>query len=308
VHGIETRQHPSFRGFVKRHAVLTYFILVFALSWGLPFIIVLVSPGAFLGAGAATSVADYLALGPLPYVGLLTGALSPALAGILVITVASGRAGLRDLRSRFRWQVGVRWYAVALLTVPLLWTAILAVFSLTSRAFLPGIITAEDNSSLLVAGLVLGLIASFFEEIGWTGFATPELRKRHGGLATGLIIGLPWCVLHAPLYATTGSGGIPPALYVPVMAFSILLPYRVLMVWVYDRTQSVLMAILMHLMLIVWPFVLPGSPAMVGVPDLIFNLVVGATLWVVVAAVAAADRTKLLRGEHRRTTTARHVV
>jgi uncharacterized protein len=123
--------------------------------------------------------------------------------------------------------VGVRWYAVALLTAPLLWTAILFALSLTSTAFLPAIITADDKTSLLVAGLVVGLVASFFEELGWTGFATPEIRKRHGLLATGLIVGLPWFVWHLPLYAgsASSSGAVSPALYVAVILFSWLPPY-----------------------------------------------------------------------------------
>jgi membrane protease YdiL (CAAX protease family) len=207
--------------------------------------------------------------------------------------------------------VGVRWYAVALLTIPLVWTAILGVFSLTSKAFLPAIITAEDKASLLVAGLVSGLVvglfASFFEEIGWTGFATHELSKRHGLLATGLIVGVQWMVLHVPFYAAIPSGAVPPALNAAGIIFY-MLAYRVLMVWVYDHTQSVLMAVLMHLMIIVWPFVLPGPPAMAGVPDLIFNLVFGATLWVFVAAVAVADRRKLSRAEHTRATSPTLVV
>jgi uncharacterized protein len=99
-------------------------------------------------------------------------------------------------------------------------------------------ITVDDMASLLVGGLVVGLLVPFFEELGWTGFATAELRKRHGVLATGLILGLLWGAWHVPLYPATDSGAVPLALYVPVMAFSILLPYRVLMVWVYDRTQS----------------------------------------------------------------------
>ena len=74
-----------------------------------------------------------------------------------MIALAYGRVGLRDLRSQlFRWRVGVRWYAVALLTLPLLVTAILFALSLTSKAFLPAIITAEDKASLLVTGLVAG--------------------------------------------------------------------------------------------------------------------------------------------------------
>jgi membrane protease YdiL (CAAX protease family) len=51
-----------------------------------------------------------------------------------------------------------------------------------------------------VGGLVVGLLVPFFEELGWTGFATAELRKRHGVLATGLIMGLLWGAWHVPLY------------------------------------------------------------------------------------------------------------
>ena len=133
--------------------------------------------------------------------------------------------------------------------------------------------------ALVVLGVyaVVGLIISFFEEIGWTGFATHELRKRHGLLATGLIVGLPWVVPHLPFYAETASGTVPPALEVAAIFFYFV-PYRMLMVWVYDHTQSVLLAILMHLPLIVFLFNLL-VPAMAAVPELIFNLVFGATLW-----------------------------
>lgn len=301
-----TLQHTSVRAFIKQHAVLTFYILVFALLWGPTLIIG--GPGAFLGTGVQqTSAAG---LGLFTYLVLLANASLIALAGILVIALTSGRAGLRDLRSRlFRWRVGVRWYAVALLTAPLLWTAILFALSLTSRAFLPAIITESDMTSLLVSGLVVGLVASFFEEIGWTGFATPELRKRHGLLATGLIVGLPWAALHLPLYAgqASSSGPVPPVLYVAVILFSVLPAYRVLMVWVYDHTQSVLMAMLMHLSLIVGEFVL-SPPALVGVPSLTFNLVFGATLWVIIAVVAVASRRKRLRGEHTSVPRLTHVV
>jgi hypothetical protein len=65
---------------------------------------------------------------------MLVGAPSIALAAILVIALAFGRLGLRDLRSRlFRWRVGVRWYAVALLTAPLLMTVILGALSPADR-------------------------------------------------------------------------------------------------------------------------------------------------------------------------------
>jgi hypothetical protein len=51
-----------------------------------------------------------------------------------------------------------------------------------------------------------GLVISFFKEIGWTGFATHVLKKRHGLLATGLIEGPPWGVMYGPFYAETAGG------------------------------------------------------------------------------------------------------
>ena len=293
---MESGQELSFRAFINRHVVLTFYALVFAFVWGLPLVIIIIAgPGALLGTGdEPASAAD---LPPLMYLVSLAGPLCIALAGILVIALAFGWVGLREMRSRLlRWRVGVRWYAVALLTAPVVMTAILLTFSLTSQAFLPDIITTDDKASLLAAGLVAGLVAGFFEEIGWTGFATHELRKRHGVLATGLLVGLPWCLVHAPLYLSTDSGAVPLAIYVPVMAFSVLLPYRVLMVRVYDQTHSLLLSVLMHLTISASAFFL-GSAAMVGMPDLIFNLVFGATLWVLVALGVRAERRRRSRPE-----------
>ena len=66
------------------------------------------------------------------------------------------------------------------------------------------------------------------------------------------------------------------------------------MVWVYDRTESLLMAMLMHVPIVVGVFVLVPQtmPAMAVVT---FDLVFGTTLWVVVAAVAVANRGQLSR-------------
>ena len=53
------------------------------------------------------------------------------------------------------------------------------------------------------------------------------------------------------------------------MLFSWLLPYRVLIVWVYDRTHSLLVAVLMHMQIVIGQLVVfrgsrdspPSSPA-----------------------------------------------
>ena len=258
--------------FIKRHSVTIYYALAFAISWGC--ILIAVGPGGILGKEAV-----YLA-GPSSLAG-------PSIAGIILTVLVYGRAGLRDFLSRlFRWRVGARWYAVALLTAPFLTTAILFALSLTSPIFLPVIVTAGDKASLLLDGIVAGLLVGFFEELGWTGFANPELRKRYGILGTGLIMGLLWGAWHFPLFlgSASSSGAIPPALYLAVLLFSWLLPYRLLMVWVYDRTKSLLVVMLMHVPIVVGQFVLI-PPALSEVPIATWDLVFAAALWVVVAVV-----------------------
>jgi len=267
--------------FIKRHPVLTYFALTFAISWG--GILMVIGPGGILGTKEVSE-------GLMPFVYLAT-LLGPSLAGILLTGLVDGRAGFRELLSRLlRWRVGARWYAVALLTAPLLITATLFALSLTSPVFLPIIVTTDDKASLLLTGIVMGLVVGFFEELGWTGFAVPRLRLRYGVLTTGLIVGLLWGAWHFPLFlgSVSSSGALPPALYLSVLLFSFLPAYRVLMVWVYDRTGSLLVAMLMHAPLAASQLILIPS-AISGVQVVTYDLVFAAALWVFVAAVAVAN-------------------
>ena len=274
--------------FIKRHPVLTYFALTFAISWG--GILMVIGPGGILG---TKEVSEEL----MPFVYLAT-LLGPSLAGILLTGLVDGRVGFRELLSRLlRWRVGARWYAVALLTAPLLITATLFALSLTSPVFLPVIVTTDDKVSLLLTGIVMGLVVGFFEELGWTGFAVPRLRLRYGVLTTGLIVGLLWGAWHFPLFSgsVSSSGALPPALYLSVLLFSFLPAYRVLMVWVYDRTRSLLVAMLMHAPLAASQLILI-PPAITGVQVVTYDLVFAAALWVFVAAVAVAQRRAALKG------------
>ena len=64
------------------------------------------------------------------------------------------------------------------------------------------------------------------------------MRLRYGVLGTGLFVGVLWGAWHFPLFSGSGnsSGTVPPGLYLLVLLFSVLPAFRVLMVWVYDRT------------------------------------------------------------------------
>lgn len=276
----------TFKAFVRQHPVPTYYVLAFAISWGA--ILLIVGPGGFL---TTTSTSPSFAVaGPVSVLG-------PALAGLLLTGIVDGRAGFRDLLSRLRrWRVGVRWYAVALLTAPLVSTAIVVALSLTSPAFAPAIVTTEDKAGLLLTAVAAGLWVAVGEELGWTGFAMPRLRLRHGIVATGLIVGVLWGAWHLPLFAGSAatSGEIPPALFLAVMLFGWLVPYRVLMVWVYDRTQSLLVAMLMHLPIVVVALVLDAGAAS-GEQRFVSLLASGAAYRVLVGAVSLANRGHLTR-------------
>jgi membrane protease YdiL (CAAX protease family) len=272
--------------FIKRHPVLTYFTLTFAISWG--GFLVVGGSGLFAGTSWQTDPAFLVAVQVM-----LTG---PPIAGLLMTVLVSGTAGLRELLSRLlKWRVGGRWYVVALLTAPILETAVLLALSRTSPVFLPAIVTSDDRAALLASGIAFGLAGGFMEELGWTGLAIPRLLVRYRFLATGLIVGPLWGAWHLLQMwwvGGTSSASLPLALFLPVYflsaGFATLTAYRVLMVWVYDRTGSLLVAMLMHASYIFTTlFVL--APPTTGVPFLTYSGAFTAVLWIVVAVVVRAN-------------------
>jgi hypothetical protein len=60
------------------------------------------------------------------------------------------------------------------------------------------------------------------------------------------------------------------------------------MVWVYDRTESLLVVMLMHVSLVATTGII--DPVLGGSRLLVFLLVKAAVLWIIVAAVAIVQR------------------
>lgn len=262
--------------FVKRHSLPIYFALTFVISWGA--VLILTGPN---GIPVAEDQAVVLGMALL---------LGPSVAGILLTGLTSGRDGFRKLLSHLlRWRVSARWHAVALLTAPLSTVVILLVLLLFSPEFTPRILISDEKASLILMGLVAGLMVGFFEELGWTGFATPQMRHRKSILATGLIMGLLWGAWHFIMFWENDSfsGAFPLAILLARL-FSWLPAYRILMVWVYDHTESLLVVMLMHVSLVATLAVI--DPSLTGVGLVAFILVRAAVLWAIVAAVASTRR------------------
>jgi membrane protease YdiL (CAAX protease family) len=280
--------------FIKRHPVLCFYLLAFIIGWG--------------GIVLAIGVNGGLPRTPEEFsqqVGSLIPAmfLGPSLAALLMTALVSGKAGFAELFSRLRaWRVGVRWYAVALLTAPLVFVALQTGLSLASPMFLPGLVTAGDKASFVLLGLVAALMVGVCEELGWTGFAIPRLRLRHGVLTTGLITGVLWATWHVfatvvwPTLALSGDLAVP--VYLGLGGIGLvagqLTAFRVLMLWVYEHTESLLLAILMHASLTASTFIF-GPAVVAGASGQVYGFALGAAWWLVVAVVLVANHGHLGR-------------
>ena len=274
----------TMKTFIIRHPVLTYFVITCVISWGA--ILMVMGPGGILGTEEVPET-----LMALVYMAMLLG---PSIAGLSLTGIVDGRAGFRELFSRLRsWRVGAGWYAVALLTAPIMMGGVVFVLSLFSPVFVSTIFAADDKVSLLVSSIVAAIMVGIFEELGWTGFAIPRLRLLYSVLVTGLIVGFFWGLWHFPLFlgSASFSGSVPPALYVAALLFSVLPAFRVLMVWVYDGTRSLFVVMLMHVSFTASTLIL--QPQAAGVQAVTYNLVLTAALWVIVAVVAVANGGRL---------------
>ena len=265
---------------IKKHPLLAYYLLTFALSWG-GFVLV-VGPRSLVNTNWQAEGAFLSAV-----MAMLAG---PSIAGLLLTGFVDGRAGYREVFSRLRkWRVDIRWYAIAILPAPIIAAGILFALSLTS----PLLVT--DNKTAVVLGGLGAAVTTILEEIGWTGFAVPRLRRRHSVPMTGLIVGMLWGLWHflqQIFVSGTYAGGIPLLVFLMLSVFAAvasLTAYRVLMVWVYDRTGSLFVTTLMHGMLtastIFW-----FTPIATGGAFLADVWLVAAVMWLVVGAVAVAER------------------
>ena len=281
-------QRPGVAAGITRHPVPAYFALTFAISWGLA----LLAIGGSGGMRGTTPTSD-----PRFAYAVMAMLAGPSVTGILLTALVGGRAGLREFLSRLlRWRVGAVWYAVALLTAPVVMTATLLALSSISPAFVPGIFISDHKASLVLVSLAVGLAAGVFEEPGWTGFAIPTVRRRHGVVASGLIVGIWWSAWHLlpNVWSSRAAyGDLAVSVFVAATAFGVFVGYltafRVLMVWVYDRTESLFVAVLMHVSITASLLIL-NPLGISGVHLLAYSFALAAAVWIVVAVVAVVGR------------------
>jgi len=263
---------PANLSFARKRPAATYFLLAFAISWSAAFLIA--APKLFRP-------------GPLPK---LTGILmfpamllGPSFAGIFLTWKLGGREGLRNLFARMR-RVGFppRWYS-ALLIPPLMVLSVLFLL----KTFVSPVYTPNR----FWIGVSFGLLAGFLEEIGWTGFVYPTLRRRFKVLSAAAILGLFWGLWHAPVIDFLGSasphGKALPLFFAAFVAA--MAAVRILIAWFYERTQSVALAQLIHISS-TGSLVVFSPPAVSPIQEATWYGLYAIIMWTLVTLLASAIR------------------
>lgn len=194
--------------FVKRNALLIFFILAYALSWGS--FLILGGPGLF------------------PLGALIAAFIMAALTG-----------GLKDLLSRmFRWRVGIQWY-LAVILVPAAIALAPMLLNILLGAKMPSTIIPTPWYELFLMFPLVLLDAPFWEETGWRGFALPRFSANRSPLFNTVVLGLLLAGWHLPLALSERSLTAPYLIGAFASAF--------VTNWVYYNTRgSALLPMLYH--------------------------------------------------------------
>lgn len=253
---------------VNRYPVVAYFVLTFAISW----------------LGALAVVAPRLLHGEaIPkFSGILmfpVMLLGPAVSGVLLTRLVDGGGGLSDLFSRMRRiRVGAGWYVALLIPPTTILLVLLVLKTFSSPVFAP---------NRFFVGASFGIVAGFFEEIGWMGFAFPKMSRTGNILAAAIGLGVLWGFWHIPVIDYLGTATPHGSYWLPYfLAFTAAMTaVRLLIGWIYANTKSLPLAQLMHASS-TGSLVVLSPNNVTAAQEAMWYAIYAVALWLVVAAVA----------------------
>ena len=241
---------PLLKQMVIDHPLVAFFILAFLGGWIVLLPTVLFESGFGLIPINIPAPAIMLSFIPAATAG-------PALAAFVVTRMVEGKEGTRNLLRRriLRWRVGIHWYLIAVFGMPIVYVAA-ACFVLRME---PLEALMEDWPLLFTTYLpkvvMVFLIVSLWEEIGWMGFALPRLQNRFGPLIASVVLGVLWALWHLPAYFNStqvvdpkvGLGDLDRLLYLLPLLMLLAVSTRILMTWLFNGAAgSVIIVTLFH--------------------------------------------------------------
>jgi hypothetical protein len=196
-----------------RRPLVLFFILAFAITWGLAALY-------FLIPTQLTKIFGPIS-GSNPIFVLAVWA--PTISGFIVAARQGGGRGVVGLLARFPpGRASVYWYLLVVLVVPAVSIAINLITG-THIALL------AMSSSSIISFLFLNLVTGpLGEEFGWRGVALPRLLEKFPPLPAALILGFVWGLWHVPSFMISGtpqSGIQLPFFFLGAIAMSIIITW-----------------------------------------------------------------------------------
>jgi len=218
------KQPRAFVSALKRHPVVTYFVLAYALSWA-----------CWIPPAIARTWLSF------PYIVFAVAGVSiPSLLGIALTALVSGKTGLKELFGRLRRvRAPLIWYAVVLLLIPAL---------LLAAAGIPALVGLATVTFAFSGVAVVSAVGSaLLEELGWRGFALPRMQARRPAFTASLLLGVLWGVWHLPLRIAQGVPLTAAGLVLFLFTVLLLTAWTVLFTWVYNNTNgSLFLMVVLH--------------------------------------------------------------
>ncbi len=179
---------------------------------------------------------------------------------VAVVIAFRGTGGLLSLiRPMAVWRLSPGWYLFALLCAPALCILTLAgKAAITGEAFSPNFHIAGDPSKMRTV-----VIGSFVGEIVWVSYSLSRLSRRFTLFEASLIVGVFWTLWWTPI-VLLGIGVIPG---LPLVALLInMLGIAVMCGFVYAKTGSGLIVLILQIMVNSSILIFPVNPVDGGIP------------------------------------------
>src|SRR5215218_4011409 len=200
---------------VKRHPIITFFVLTYAIGWGL-----------------------------IPFWTFQAG--SPFIAALIVIPLTQGLSGLKELGLRMiRWRVRWYWYVVPI-GLPLVVSLTYVGLNVAGGAGVPSLTFTSLTTFLMLFAIRLVNPADgpLGEHPGWNGIALPGLQADRSPLLATMILAPLVAGWHLPLFFLE-EGGLQPPILVGGLVTTMAVTFWY--AWLFNHTRgSVLMVVVAH--------------------------------------------------------------
>lgn len=246
------------RAWVRRHQIAVFFGIAYAITWLVQIPAYVFADRENLSLSNEANTEHVLALlrgeihpGLAPYLLLVLFSFGPSVAGVTVTGLVYGRSGLADLWARVvRVRIASRWIAIVLL-LPVVLAGVSLGLAFVMGGFEPyGFELLLPLSLFLPMLLVMLVCTGLAEEVGWRGYALPELQRRHTAEKASWILGIGWGLWHLPsaVIAPYIAGDIHIGLVAPILLglTAGIVGWTIVITWIYNNTQSVFWIIVLH--------------------------------------------------------------